>query len=77
MPNVNLSDIESISRSDLSSVKLEALENSFDSFETQLNSTSTPIALDGSSKPYRVSNGRHRVYLCRQKGYTSVPAIFT
>ena len=77
MENINLSDIENVSRGDLSSAKLEALENGYDSFETQLNSSSNPIALDSSSKPYTIINGRHRVYTARQKGYSSVPAIFT
>ena len=76
MESINLSDIENVSRGDLSSSKLEALENGYDSFETQLNSSSNRIALDGSSKPYRILDGRHRVYTARQKGYSSVPAIF-
>lgn len=73
--NVSLSDIEYISQSDLSSSKLEALVNGYDSFEYQLNSSSNPIALSGS-KPYRVIDGRHRVFMARKKGYNSVPAIF-
>ena len=48
----------------------------YDSFETQLNSRNNPIALDRSSWPYRIINGRHRVFLARQKGYSSIPAEF-
>lgn len=72
---VSLNDIEHISSSDLSSSKLDALVNCYDSFEYQLNSSSNPIALSGS-RPYRVIDGRHRVFMARQKGYDSVLAIF-
>ena len=73
--NVSLSDIESISLSDLSNAKLDALVNGYDSFEYQLNNSSNPIALSGS-RHYTVIDGRHRVYIARKKGYSSVPAIF-
>lgn len=77
MQYINLSDIEYVSYGDLEQRKLYALENSYDSFEYQLNSSSNPIALSrGSGKPYTILNGRHRVYLARQKGYTKVPVIF-
>lgn len=76
MEIVRLSDIENVYREDLESSKLNALINGYDSFETQLNSRNNPIALDRSSRPYRIINGRHRVFLARQKGYSSVPAIF-
>lgn len=77
MEYVNLSDIEYVSKDELSDAKLKALENSYDSFETQLNSSSNPIALDkGRGKPYGILNGRHRVWLARHKGYDEVPAIF-
>lgn len=76
MEQVRLSDIENVHRGDLESSKLHALENGYDSFETQLNSRNNPIALDRSFRPYRIINGRHRVFLARQKGYSSVPAVF-
>jgi hypothetical protein len=72
---VKLSDIESISRNDLKQEKLDSLENSYDSFEAQLNSKNEPIALYKHTTPYEIANGRHRVFWARQKGYTSVPAI--
>jgi hypothetical protein len=72
---IRLSDIQNVSRSELSSNKLNALENSHDSFDYQLRRSSDPIALSGS-KPYNIINGRHRVYLARQKNMRSVPAIF-
>jgi hypothetical protein len=50
MENVNLSDIKIPSKSELNSSRLYALENSYDSFETKLNSGSDPIALDKSSR---------------------------
>jgi hypothetical protein len=73
---VKLSDIENIRKNDLEQTKLDALENSYDSFEDQLNSKFNPIALDKGKSPYGVTDGRHRVFLARQKGYKSVPATF-
>lgn len=73
---VALNDIEHISRSELSASKLHALENSYDSFDYQLRQSSDPIALSKGSKPYSIINGRHRVYLARQKGMHTVPVIF-
>ena len=72
---VSLRDIEDISLRDLKSSRLNNLQNGFSSFDTVLNSQSDPIALTGS-KPYEIVDGRHRVYLARQKGYSKVPAIF-
>ncbi len=72
---VNLSDIEELDINDLEEAKIYALEHSFDSFEHQLNSGSNPIALDMSSVPYKILDGRHRIFLCRKKGYVSVTAI--
>lgn len=72
---VSLNDIEHISQSDLSNAKLNSLINGYDSFDYQLNSSSNPIALSGS-RPYRIIDGRHRVFMARKKGYDSVPAIF-
>jgi hypothetical protein len=54
MPSVSLSDIESVSRSDLSESRLSTLENGYDRFDAVLNSSSGPIALDNSSRPYRI-----------------------
>ena len=76
MATVELSDIESVSRSALDTDRLHMLENGHDPFNAVLNSASDPIALDGSRKPYRIVDGRHRVYLARQKGYSSVQARF-
>jgi hypothetical protein len=72
---VKLSDIEELDLKDLEETKLHALENSYDSFEDQVNSRSNPIALDMNSTPYKILDGRHRIFLSRQKGHTSVPAI--
>jgi hypothetical protein len=74
---VSLSDIEPVKKSELKDSRLRDLLNGHDSFEKVLNSKSDPIALDGKSgKPYKIIDGRHRVFLARQKGYSSVPAIF-
>lgn len=72
---IKLSDIEKLDIKDLKQSKLDAIENSCDSFETQLNSRFNPIALDMTSAPYKIFDGRHRIFLSRQKGYTSVPAV--
>jgi hypothetical protein len=75
---VELSDIRSASRSDLESSKLNALESSYDSFEDQVNNCreENAICLSGS-KPYDIINGRHRVFLAREKGWKSVKARFS
>ena len=69
---VFLSDIENVTRSSLSQRRLDDLLNGYSSFEQVLNSSSDPIALDCSSKPYQIIDGRHRIYLARKKGYTFV-----
>ncbi len=71
--NVSLSDIREVSRSELDSNRLNTLENGYSSFEEVLNSSSDPITLDSGS-PYGITDGRHRIYLARQKGYESVYA---
>jgi hypothetical protein len=76
MPSVLLSDIEKVSSSELIASRLKTLENGYDSFDKVLNSSSDPIKLDNSSKPYKIIDGRHRIYLARQKGYKSVNAKF-
>jgi hypothetical protein len=72
---VSISDIRSISKSELNERRLSDLQNGFSSFEEVLNSKSDPIVLDSSSKPYDIIDGRHRVYLARDKGYSSITAI--
>jgi hypothetical protein len=70
---VPLSSIRSVSRSELEDHKLKSLQDG--NFEEALNSRFNPIALDRGS-PHDITDGRHRIYLARQKGYKSVPAIF-
>lgn len=76
MPRVKLSEIESVSRSALDSRRLETLLNGHDSFDEVLTSRSDPIALSERSTPYTIIDGRHRVYLARQKGYREVSVRF-
>lgn len=73
---VRLSDIEVTPVNELSTSKLHSLENGYDSFEHQLNSRNNPIALSGSRPPYHIIDGRHRIHLCRKKGYHTILAIF-
>lgn len=74
---VKLSDIEKVNLSDLKESRLKTLSNERDTFDKVLNSESEPIALDMNSKPYRIIDGRHRVYLARQNKYTQVRAVST
>lgn len=75
---VSLSDIENVSKNDLSDKRLDTLQNGFNTFDEVLNGAiSDSIALDKKAgKPYKIIDGRHRVYLARQKGYSSVLAKF-
>lgn len=76
MPTVYLSDIENISYSQLNESRLRNLENGHDSFDDVLNSSSDPVTLSQRSRPYEVLDGRHRVYLARKKGYSSINVQF-
>jgi len=71
---VSLNEIEYISISDLNQGRLDTLQNGYNSFEEVLNSSSDPIKLDCSSSPYKVIDGRHRIYLAREKGYSTINA---
>ena len=74
---VSLSDIRDVTKSELIQSRIDTLLDGYSPFEEVLNSKSNPIALDkGNGKPYDIHDGRHRIYLARQKGYSSVPAIF-
>lgn len=75
MEEVSLDDIEDVHESELSQSRLDDLRNGFSSFDDVLRGGSDPITLDESSGvPYGIIDGRHRVYLAREMGYTSVPA---
>lgn len=74
MSSILLSDIENVSRSELSESRLHNLENGYDSFDKVLNSNSDPITLERNSFPYKIIDGRHRIYLAREKGRLSVNA---
>ncbi|MFO0128231.1 MAG: hypothetical protein ACK54J_13670 [Pseudanabaena sp.] len=74
---VALSDIRDVKKSELDDARIKTLLNGYNSFDEVLNSKSDPIALDkGRGKPYDIVDGRHRIYLARQKGYKAVPVIF-
>lgn len=76
-PLVSIEDIEEVPFSDLIQSRLDMLQNGYNSFEDVLASESDPIALDMSSgKPYRIIDGRHRIYLARKKGLKSIPVKF-
>jgi len=77
MPSVKLSEIESVSSSELRQSRLDNLLNGYSSFDEVLNSRSDPVALSKKGNGhYTIIDGRHRIYLARKKGYSSVPAVF-
>lgn len=77
MPSVKLSDIQSVSSSDLRQSRLDNLLNGYSSFDQVLSNSSDPIALSKKCNiPYSIIDGRHRVYLARKKGYSSVNVVF-
>ncbi len=74
---VLLSEIENINSGELNPKRIKNLLHGFSPFGQVLKSRSEPVALDGKrGKPYRIIDGRHRVYLARQKGYHFIPAAF-
>lgn len=77
MPSVKLSDIQSVSSSELRQSRLDNLLNGYSSFDQVLSNSSDPIALSKKGgAPYDIIDGRHRVYLARKKGYNSVDVVF-
>jgi hypothetical protein len=78
---VALSDIENVDRNNLKNSRLDDLLNGFNTFEEVLsdNASGDPIALysnEHNKPPYSISDGRHRIYLARQKGYKKIKIIF-
>ncbi|MDP5337534.1 MAG: hypothetical protein NWQ28_03040 [Nodularia sp. (in: cyanobacteria)] len=70
---VVLADIEAVNKRELKDSKLQQLAGCLDD---ALYKSSEPIRIDKTfGKPFKIINGRHRIYLCRQKGYKLVPAV--
>jgi len=70
---VPLTEIEEVNRQELDQRRLDALLHGFSPFDQVLKSESDPLTLDKRfGKPYRIIDGRHRIFLARQKGYQSV-----
>ncbi|WP_414549982.1 hypothetical protein [Anabaena sp. CCY 0017] len=70
---VVLADIETVNKRELKDSKLQQLVGCLDD---ALYKSSEPIRIDKTfGKPFKIINGRHRIYLCRQKGYKLVPAV--
>lgn len=76
MERVSLSEIENVNRGNLNEDRLKTLQSGYSSFENVLNSSSDPIALYKGTKPYQIADGRHRIFLARQKGYSHINAKF-
>ncbi len=77
MEDVSLDDIEDVYKSELDQGRLDTLQNGYSPFDEVLQSRSDPITLErGGGTPYSISDGRHRIYLAREMGYSSVPAQF-
>ena len=67
---VKLSDIEEVKIEHLKTGKLEALERG--------DRPDGPILLNTAfGKPYKIRDGRHRIYLARQKGQSLIEAELT
>ncbi len=74
---VPLSDIRIPDLSELDKDKILNITKDVGTFEEQLNSKWNPIRLDrGAGKPYKIIDGRHRVWQAAKRGYRSVPAVF-
>ncbi len=68
-----LSDIENVSRQELDQRRLNTLLHGFNSFDQVLQSRADLITVDKRfGKPYRIIDGRHRIFLARQKGYRGI-----
>lgn len=77
MPHVDLDDIEDVDYEDLSNKRLYDLEHGYSDFDDVLENARDPIALERyGGPPYSIIDGKHRVYIARQRGYRSVPARF-
>jgi len=76
MDEVSLDDIENVSEGDLDQGRLDTLQNGYSPFDDVLRSWSDPITLDRTNGiPYEIIDGRHRIYLARSMGYSTVPAM--
>lgn len=71
---IPLALVEEVNLSELEAERIETLLTGYSPFEEVLHSTRNPITLDRPGPPYRIIDGRHRIYLARQRGYQSVPA---
>lgn len=74
LEDVPLALIEEVRDAELMPERIELLLNGYSTFEDVLRSRADPITLDRPGPPYRIIDGRHRIYLARQRGYMSVPA---
>ncbi len=72
---IYLNDVEFVNENNLTQTRLRQLENGICSFEDLIyGNCSDPITLGKSTKPYRIIDGRHRIYLARKKGYKKIKA---
>src|SRR3954447_20058843 len=72
--HIPLNAIEQVNIDELKPNRIDILLNGAESFDTVINSRLNPITLDGPHAPYVIIDGRHRVYLSRQRGDTHIPA---
>ncbi len=67
---ISLFNIENVDLKVLSKNRLNTLMNGFLPFDTLFKNNimhSDPIVIDISKKPYSIINGRHRIYIAREK----------
>ena len=75
MEEIDLDDIEDVGEGELSQSRLDDLRDGHSPFDDVLRSWSDPITLDRSNgTPYEIIDGRHRIFLAREMGYSTVPA---
>lgn len=70
---VLLVDIEAINERKLNQEKLEQIDRSFQDI---IYKSEYPICIDRRfGRPFKIIDGRHRIYIARQKSLRLVPAI--
>ena len=67
--------IEPVAETALLADRLARFRSSVLLFEVLLHQCSEPIRLDVRTMPYRILDGRHRIFLARQRGLITVPAL--
>jgi hypothetical protein len=73
--SLKISDIKIPNKSELKDFKLKQFKSDADLVKA-INHDKDPIVLYQGSRPYEICDGRHRVYLAKQKGINVIPVLF-